>query len=60
MYQSSFSGQINGQVQSTTTVPLPAPVWLFGSAALALLGLTSRRRSDSTEPATDFSGEDHG
>ena len=33
--------QINGQIESTTavtTVPLPAPVWLLGSATLALLG----------------------
>lgn len=63
MYQSSFSGQINGQIESTTavtTVPLPSPVWLFSSAALALLGFAPRRRVNSTESPKVCSGEDHG
>jgi hypothetical protein len=29
---------------TVTAVPLPAAVWLFGTAILALLGITRRRR----------------
>ena len=60
MYQGNFSGQINGQVQSTTPVPLPASLWLFGSAAVALLGYAPRRRPGATNSPTDCSGEQHG
>lgn len=43
MYSSSFSGQINGQVQSQSTVPLPPAIWLLGSGALALIGISRWR-----------------
>ena len=44
MFDSSFTGQINGQVESTTApTPLPPSVWLLGSG-LALLGLGGRPR----------------
>lgn len=44
MYGSSFSGQINGQVESAPpAVPIPAAMPLFWSG-LALLGAAARRR----------------
>lgn len=48
MFASSFSGQINGQIESTTApAPLPPSLWLLGSG-LALLGWSGahRRRSN--------------
>jgi len=42
MYASSFTGQINGQIEST--VPLPASGWLLGPGLAALLGISGRAR----------------
>lgn len=43
MYGSSFSGQINGEVQSTSAVPLPESAWLLVSG-LGALALSRRAR----------------
>ena len=38
----SFSGQFD---LTTTTVPVPGALWLFGSGLLALTGIARRRRA---------------
>jgi hypothetical protein len=48
MYQSSFSGQINGQVESTSAAPVPLPAALpLLVSGLGLLGAAARRRRQS-------------
>jgi hypothetical protein len=49
MYDGPFGGQINGQVQSTSTVPLPAACWLFGSGAAGLVAIARRRRAQRSD-----------
>jgi len=44
MYAASFSGQINGEVESTSSVPLPWGLPLL-STGLGLLGLAARPRT---------------
>jgi hypothetical protein len=39
----TLAGQLSASTQMTA-VPLPGAIWLFGSALLAFLGISSRRR----------------
>jgi hypothetical protein len=41
------NGNLNLSVGTIPQVPVPASLWLFGSAALGLLGLGSRKKSTS-------------
>ncbi len=41
--QAFTGGEIRGQVLAVSQIPLPAALWLFGSALAGLLGVRSRR-----------------
>jgi hypothetical protein len=44
------NGNLNLSVGTIPQVPVPAALWLFGSAVLGLLGLSSRKKSTSANP----------
>ena len=44
---SAFNNKSYSSIDSIATVPVPAAVWLFGSAIMAGLGLTDRRRKSA-------------
>jgi hypothetical protein len=51
MYAASFSGQVNGQVESAPAVPLPWS-WPLFISGLGLVGLAGRRRTTRNALAT--------
>ncbi|MAT64073.1 MAG: hypothetical protein CMN57_00315 [Gammaproteobacteria bacterium] len=46
-YSEKFNITVNGVAATTSPVPVPAAVWLFGSGMLGLVGIARRRRAQA-------------